>query len=265
MNKKIPVVIPYYKEAEKLKKCLSALHNQAYQPIEIYVRDNSEDNILFTAAVNEGILKYVGEPDVDYILVLNQDAYVENSAINELVKTLEENPKCGIACPIQIQEGTSKISWAGGLDAYPSGVHNCTNQDALERDLKTYWANGAAMLLRKEMIRQIGVFDVNMKFICSDSDYSFMARSRGWSVMSSANARVFHSFSTSGNVGNLTIERVKLKDMLYFSNKWLNGELYRSLAYEGDKLTRLKIKTQIEKIEEGIRQLDELIDSEEDF
>jgi hypothetical protein len=104
-----------------------------------------------------------------------------------------------------------------------------------------------------------------MKFICSDSDYSFMARSRGWSVMTSANARVFHSFSTSGNVSNLTIERVKLKDMLYFSNKWLNGELYRTLAYEGDKLTRLKIKTQIEKIEEGIRQLDTLIDTEEDF
>jgi GT2 family glycosyltransferase len=265
MNKKIPVVIPYFKETEKLKKCLSALDTQSYQPIEIYVRDNSEDNILFTAAVNEGLLKYVGELDIDYILVLNQDAYVENNTINQLVRTLEENPECGIACPIQIEEGSGRISWAGSLDAYPSGVHNCTNLDALEKDLKTYWANGAAMLLRKEMIRRIGVFDENMKFVCSDSDYSFMARSRGWSVMTSAKARVFHSFSTSGNISNVAIERVKLKDMLYFSNKWLNGELYKSLAYESDKLTRLKIKTQVEKIEDGIRHLDGLIDAETTF
>jgi hypothetical protein len=47
--------------------------------------------------------------------------------------------------------------------------------------------------------------------------------------------------------------------MLYFSNKWLNGELYRNLAYEREKLTRLKIKTQVEKIEEAIRQLDGLM------
>ena len=258
MNK-IPVVIPYYKESKKLEKCLHALQKQSYQPIEVFVRDNSSDNILYTAAINEGLVKFVSDANTDYILVLNQDAYVELDTIHCLVKTLEQNPKCGIACPIQLEESTERITWAGGLDAYPAGVHNCTNLLPLDKDLPTYWANGAAMMLRKQMVIEIGILDANMKFICSDADYSFMARSRGWSVMTSAKARVHHSFSTSGNISNYEIEKIKLQDMLYFSNKWLNGELYRNLAYEREKLTRLKIKTQVEKIEEAIRQLDGLM------
>ncbi|HDY88249.1 MAG TPA: hypothetical protein ENH82_09075 [bacterium] len=54
----IPVIIPAYKNKDQLEKCITYLNNQTV-PVEIFVRDNSDDNIYFTAAVNEGLRKYL--------------------------------------------------------------------------------------------------------------------------------------------------------------------------------------------------------------
>ena len=74
--KTIPILIPHFRAEEKLKKCIAHIEAQNYHPVEIFVRDNSDDNILFTAAINEGLYKYAFRDDVDYVLVLNQDAYL---------------------------------------------------------------------------------------------------------------------------------------------------------------------------------------------
>ena len=52
----IPVIIPAYKNTHQLQKCLTHLKNQTVE-VDPFVRDNSDDNIYFTAAVNEGIQK----------------------------------------------------------------------------------------------------------------------------------------------------------------------------------------------------------------
>lgn len=257
-QKKIPVIIPHFRQPEKLKRCLNALETQDYQPLEIFVRDNSEDNILFTAAINEGLMKYLGWVDVDYVLLLNQDAYVDRNTIPELVKTLERNPKNGIACPIQYDEA-NKMTWGGSLNAFPAGVHNCSDMSILSQDMPTYWANGAAMLLRLEMVRNIGVLDENMRFICSDADYSFTARSRGWNVMVSSKSKIFHGFDGSHSVTNLALEKVKLQDMRYFAAKWLTGGLYKSLSYEGAELSNATINQQLQAIDSGLFEINDLI------
>ena len=47
----IPIIIPHFKSEEKLSKCLEAIKLQSYLNVEVFVRDNNEDNILFTAAI----------------------------------------------------------------------------------------------------------------------------------------------------------------------------------------------------------------------
>jgi GT2 family glycosyltransferase len=105
------------------------------------------------------------------------------------------------------------------------------------------------MLLRVKMIREIGFLDKNMRFICSDSDYSFTARSRGWKVKVVHQAHVYHSAGSSGSTASTFINKIKNQDAIYFAKKWLSGDLYRSLSYEGEKLTRMKIQTAIQKLE----------------
>lgn len=240
----IPVVIPYYLAEESLKKCVSALEASNYQPLEIFIRDNSCDNILFTAAINEGLRKFSYDTLYKFILVLNQDAFVHSNTVELLIDVMDKNPTCGIACPIQVKRDESGFYWAGSYEAFPLGRHKY-ELDSNEDMFETYWANGAAMLLRTSMIREIGLLDENMKFICSDSDYSFTARSRGWKIFVSSKARVTHSSGTSGISSDSFITKQKILDAIYFGEKWLSGDLYKRLSYEGGGLSSMRIKDTI--------------------
>jgi len=232
----VGVVIPFYKQREQLNKCLELIRQQTIKNVKIYIKDNSEINTYFTSAVNEGIQTFIEDREIKYILVLNQDAYLEQNSIEELVNSMERNDECGISAPIQISD-SGNVVWSGGLDAFPLGNHQSVIENSASNELETFWVNGAAMLLRKQMVREIGLFDKNMKFICSDADYSFTARSRGWKLLVSRRAFVQHDLSGSKDTENKELTRIKINDAIYFTKKWINGDLYRSLAFEGRYLT----------------------------
>ena len=233
----IPIVIPYFRAPKALEKCLTAIRGQDSIPTELFIRDNSEDNILFTKAVNEGLRKFANTGAAQYILVLNQDAYLRPQCLSHLLQTMQDYPKAGIVIPVAVTPNNQVTSFAA-LQAYPWGMSRGGALEEIPKDpYGTYWANGACMLLRVKMIHEIGLLDENMRFICSDADYSFTARSRGWDVMVAPNALVEHTLNSSGNVANPMIEEVKLADQLYFGQKWLSADLYRYLAFEGQALS----------------------------
>ncbi|MBC5782779.1 glycosyltransferase family 2 protein [Ramlibacter sp. USB13] len=237
----VPIIIPFYKEHEKLRQCRAAIAAQTWRECETFVRDNTHDNILYTAAVNEGLAKYCYRPDVDYVVVLNQDAYMDPECVQRLVAFMEATPDCGIACPVQYQHsastGQKQVTWGGSLRAWPTGVHRCDPFESYRDPFETYWANGACMMIRTRVVREIGQFDANMRFICSDSDFAFTARARGWGVYVVPQALCRHSLGASGSPTNDFINLVKLRDAVYFTEKWLTGGLYRALALEGPELT----------------------------
>jgi GT2 family glycosyltransferase/Tfp pilus assembly protein PilF len=234
--KTIPILIPHFRAEKKLKKCIAHIEAQNYQAVEIFVRDNSEDNILFTAAINEGLYKYAFRDDVDYVLVLNQDAYLGADTLEKLVQCMQAYPDCGIACPIQLNDDNS-VNWGGSRQVFPFGVHQCDPISSYQEDFETFWSNGAAMLIRTKLVKEIGVFDKNMRFICSDSDYAFTARARGWKVMVAAQARVRHATGESGASHNEFINQIKGEDAAYFYKKWLSYDIFKDLAFEGKVIT----------------------------
>lgn len=243
----IPIVIPYFRAPEALEKCLAAIKSQELISTEVYVRDNSVDNILFTRAVNEGLRQFAFNGQIEYILVINHDAYLRPYCLSNLVNTMQDNPNAGIVIPVAVNEENKVISFAA-LQAYPWGVSRGGNlEDVPKEAYGTYWANGACMLIRVKLIHEIGLLDENMRFICSDADYSFTARSRGWDVIVAPNALVEHTLNTSGKVADSMIEEVKISDQLYFGKKWLSGDLYRHFAFEGQSLTPNVVAQEISK------------------
>lgn len=232
----IPVIIPYYKNKSQLEKCLSHLDIQRAE-VEVFVRDNDTDNVYYTAAVNEGIRKYLSRA-CKYILILNQDMYLEPDAVEQMAAFMDSHPDCGIGAPLQLYgQNPDYVIFAGGCEAFPTGKHQHGPLSEFTHDKQILWANGACMILRKDMVQEIGLLDENFIFICSDSDYSFTARLRGWQVWRIAHARGIHEHGASGKICDPTIELLKIKDMIYFARKWLTGEAYRELSYEGSRLT----------------------------
>ncbi len=236
-EKKIPAIIPYYKKKSQLDRCIAHLNMQTIEGVEIFIRDNSNDNIHFTAAVNEGIKKYLSQ-SCEYILVLNQDMYLEPAAVEIMTIFMNSHPECGIGSPLQLHsEDPEYVICGGSYDAFPMGKHHHGQLSEFTEDQQILWSNGACMMLRKKMVREIGLLDENFVFIGSDSDYCFTARSRGWQIWRIAGARGIHEHGASGISGDRDIEILKIKDMTYFGEKWLTGELYRKMAYEGKSYT----------------------------
>ncbi|MBW8015688.1 MAG: glycosyltransferase family 2 protein [Planctomycetes bacterium] len=232
----IPVIIPFFGSEDQLNKCKQHLSDQTVT-VDIFVRDNNTDNRYFTAALNEGIANYL-DSDCKYMIVLNQDMYLKPNAVEEMIKFMDNHPECGIAMPLQLSCNNPEIViCAGGTQAFPHGIHLHGNLSDFAEDKMIHWANGACMILRKEMIRQIGLMDENFVLIGSDSDYSFTARSRGWQIWAIASARGTHEHGVTSTTTDPAIEAIKIHDMYYFGMKWLNGNLYRDLADNGHMQT----------------------------
>ncbi len=117
----------------------------------------STENLGFAKANNIGIRKAY-EAGADYVMLLNQDAWIEPKTIEELVKTFEENENVGIASPIHLNGSYS------GLDFK---FHNCMSGDFVSdlymQRVKPYYespfVNAAAWLMSRQCIETVGGFD----------------------------------------------------------------------------------------------------------
>jgi tetratricopeptide (TPR) repeat protein len=254
----IPVIIPFYKNQAQLDKCLRHLDRQTVD-VEIFVRDNSHDNIYFTRAVNEGIRKFLDQ-DWRYIIALNQDMYLEPNAVEEIVKFMDSTPQCGIGSPLEhLSSQAEGEALGGGLEAFPLGIHQSGSISDLAKPEQIFWANGSCMIFRKAMIREIGLLDENFIFICSDSDYCFTARTRGWEVWRIGTAHGLHEHGASGATTNLEIELLKINDLLYFARKWLTGNLYKQVAYKGAECTGTQVQEEVNKFRQARSRIKELL------
>lgn len=243
---KIPVVIPFYRHKDKLDRCLAHLTAQT-RSVDPIVIDNNVDNRYFTGAVNLG-LKTCLRSASPYYVILNQDMYLAPDAIERLAAFLDANPECGIASPLQLStEDAGQVDCAGGTEAFPVGFYVAGRREAFTRDNEVYWTGGACLMLRAEMVREIGLLDPNLRFLGSDSDYCFTARVRGWTVWVVVGATGLHEAGASrASQPDPVLERIKTEDILYFAAKWLTGDLYRRLSYEGSKLNPAQVNATVE-------------------
>jgi len=232
------VVIPAFRNPEQLDRCLTAVRAQTCASrIEIYVRDNSADNIYYTAAINEGLRVGLDNPAIRFFLILNQDCYLKNDAVEYLLLFMAHNAAAGICAPIQLDsQNPDNVIWGGATRSFPAG--ECYLGDVAEAPagpFLTPWASGAAALIRREVVVQIGLMDENMRFICSDSDYSFTARARGWQIACLPAARCIHEMGAARSRGNREIRKIMCEDVTYFADKWISGGLFRRLEEDPDR------------------------------
>lgn len=117
----------------------------------------STENLGFAKANNIGILKAYNA-GADFVMLLNQDAWIEPNTLEELVKTFEENENVGIASPIHLNGSYS------GLDFnFYKGMSGDFISDLYMHNVKPYYEspfiNAAAWLLSRQCIETIGGFD----------------------------------------------------------------------------------------------------------
>lgn len=224
---KTVVIIPNWNGAEFIGQCIDSLLAQTV-PLTVLVVDNGstdasrdilksygdkivtiyrEKNYGFTGGVNPG-LEYAIEHNFKAAALLNNDATVEPTWLEELTKKLSGN--IGVTTSLILSHDGQKIDTTGdtltiwGLP-YPRGRGLLVTSLNSPSDELVFGASGGASLYSVEMLKQIGLFDQDFFAYYEDVDISFRAQLAGWKVLFVPNARVYHRIgATSSKIKGFT-------------------------------------------------------------
>ncbi len=228
------VIIPAYRAPHKLRRCIEHLQGQTHDPIDIWVHDNSDYNIGFTAAANLG-LRHALRSGFDFALIINQDAYLAPDAAASMIQLFRDQPTCGIVGAKQLHpDDTDLITHGGCTRTYPWGLHiegrKSKNECATSRRMP--WVNGAVIGARLSAIVDIGLLDEGMFLSASDMDWCFTSRLRGWEVWYCAEAEAVHDGGVTTDLASHKHRDIFAKDNSYFKAKWLGSEAFQQLSQD---------------------------------
>jgi len=217
--KKISVIIVNWNGERVLRGCLDAIYAQEYKNIEVIVVDNnshdnsvelikknykhvklveSSTNLGFAGGNNKG-LEYAGG---DLVLLLNSDAIVTMNFLQPLVNKLQSEKEVGVAQPLILYTNNAlhkrgDINSAGtyflksGFLYYFGYGKDSNNRKYQESDF-IFTAYGACMLIRKEVIDAIGLFDIDFFMYFEETDFCIRSLLSGWKILYVPESKVYH-------------------------------------------------------------------------
>jgi GT2 family glycosyltransferase len=157
-------------------------------------------NLGFAAGSNLGMRLAKGK----YIVLLNPDTRVQPGWLQALIEATRWQDNVGavtsklvfMADPGEIQNaGSLLLSDGSGADR---GFHQQDHGQFDSRE-EVFGACGAAVLYRREMLEDVGMFDETFFNYYEDTDLSWRMRLRGWKVIYEPRAVVHHVHAgTSG-------------------------------------------------------------------
>lgn len=248
----LSVIIVTYRSGRTLPATLAALAASAVRPSQLVVVENGGDsdiralvtrawpgadvivnpaNLGFAAAVNQGL----GHARGDLLLLLNPDAEPEPAALGELARILQGVPDAGIAAPRLLEpDGRPVLSCYPFLSLWTVAwrhlqVHRLLPDVVLGRyrrvtlgprttPVAVEWAQGACLLVDREVLDQVGPLDERFFLYCEEVDLCRRAALRGKRTYYVPTARVRHAEgSSSGQVVPLKLASHYFSKVLYFS------------------------------------------------
>ncbi|MFO1189516.1 MAG: glycosyltransferase [Alphaproteobacteria bacterium] len=121
----------------------------------------------------------------DFLLMINPDAELEPGALEALLAAADRYPEAGILGPTILNpDGTVEPSHDDGL--FERRPRRLPPEGDLGR------LSGAALMVRKTALDEVGGFDPAIFLYYEDDDLCYRFRAKGWSLVRVAAARVRH-------------------------------------------------------------------------
>lgn len=183
----------------------------------------NKENLGFANAANQGIEAAAGE----FILLLNSDVFIEKGAISKMIDYMEKNKGVGVMGPkfiypdnrSQISAGRMPTFWREIVRLsllYKIFSFNAPYVTDFKKSREVDWISGGCMLIKAELIKNIGLLDGNYFFGYEDMDFCLRAKRASWRVVYWPLAKVvhWHGFSSGGRRAAWRTERER--DGLYY-------------------------------------------------
>lgn len=226
---KLTILVIDNGSSEKLNLKSKSLGN-----IQIKVIRN-EKNLGFSGGHNVGI-KYALQDGADYVVILNNDTYVHENFLKELLKVAEENNENGILSPKiyfapefeyhkdrYLKSELGKVFWyAGGemnwanIIGYHRGVDE-VDKGQFNKTEETELATGCCMLIKREIIDKVGMFDNKYFLYYEDADLCLRAKNKSFKIIFVPKSVIWHKNAESaGGSGSLLQEYYITRNRLIF-------------------------------------------------
>jgi hypothetical protein len=200
----------------------------------------NESNLGFAAACNIGFAQASG----DYVLFLNPDCRLEENAGAELLHALQATTDVGMVGGLLLNaDGTEQ---GGGRRAVPTPWRSFVRAFGLtrlasrwpklffdfhlhkqplpDRSIEVEAISGACMLVKREAVADVGLWDEAYFLHCEDLDWCMRFRQKGWKILFVPSARVTHALGACSRSRPVFVEWHKHKGMVRFYRKFFGHQ-----------------------------------------
>ena len=218
----ISFIIVNWNTRDILMDCLNSIYETVKDiDVEIYVVDNNstdgsqaavkngfpdvklienETNTGFGYANNQALRIMQGR----FAVLLNSDAVLKENSVKRLLAFMTTTPRAGIAGVQLLNDDGSRQN---SIDNFPSSETEIFNKSILRLFFPGKYPSknmsykdpievdsviGACMMVRKEAIGDVGVFDEDYFIFLEETDWCFRMNKKGWKVYHVPDAEVFH-------------------------------------------------------------------------
>ena len=249
----LSVVIVNTNTRDLLRDCLTSIrqgtHGIQYEIIAVdnnsadssaqMVRDQFPDaklicndrNLGFAISNNRGFAVSSGR----YVLALNPDTIVLDNALTLMVQFMDRHPEAGACgCRLLNRDGSLQPSWAN----FPTLLSEILPKTAVNKIVPSGnrlqsqavydvdWVGGACLMVRRETMEQVGVFDERFSPIYSEeTDWCYRIKQRGWRIYYLPQPEIVH-------LSGQTTERKRIWFAVQLQrSKYLFFRKHKGIAY----------------------------------
>ncbi len=194
-------VVVVHEEGPELERCITSLEPQVDELVVIRNLVDNERPLGFAANANRGI----AQTTAPFVVVANPDTEAAHDAVENLRAFAEAHPRSGIIGPALVypdgstQPSRRRFPTVSGTLVRRTPLRRVLNAERhFDRDLPTEpveaeWMLGAFLLLRREMLDELGGFDEGFRLYGEDIDLAYRAAEAGWERWYVPAARVVHA------------------------------------------------------------------------
>lgn len=217
---------------------LTPLRGLASHDTRLVIIENQR-NLGFARASNIAMKSSRGE----YILLLNPDAVIKPDTLTRLLGTFAAYPQAGVVgCLLRNPDGTEQAGCRRSIPTPWRSLVRVLHLDGLfpgnprfrnfvlsreslpEKPIFVEAISGAFMLVRREVMEQVGLLDEGYFLHCEDLDWCMRFRQAGWKILFVPDVAVVHYKGTCSTASPIRVSWYKHKGMIRFYHKFFRHQ-----------------------------------------